>query len=77
MPVWFAESLMKLPQDIKSVRPTMFLAPPRMWERVYTTICTDIRKRSAASRSIFYGALGLGLEASKLPPARRNQFRLG
>ena len=51
---------MKLPQDIKSVRPTMFLAPPRMWERVYTTICTDIRKRSPASRRIFYGALGIG-----------------
>ena len=65
MPVWFAESLLKLPQDIKSVRPTIFLAPPRMWERVYTTICTDIRKRSAASRNIFYASLGLGLEASK------------
>ena len=65
MPVWFAESLLKLPQDIKSVRPTIFLAPPRMWERVYTTICTDIRKRSATSRRIFYGALGMGIEASK------------
>jgi long-chain acyl-CoA synthetase len=65
MPVWFAESLLKLPQDIKSVRPTLFLAPPRMWERVYTTICTDIRKRSAASRNIFYASVGLGLEASK------------
>jgi long-chain acyl-CoA synthetase len=65
MPVWFAESLLKLPQDIKSVRPTIFLAPPRMWERVYTTICTDIRKRSAVSRNIFYTSLGLGLEASK------------
>ncbi len=64
-PVWFAESLMKLPQDIRAVRPTMFLAPPRMWERVYTTICTDVRKRSAASRNIFYGALALGLQASK------------
>lgn len=65
MPVWFAESLLKLPQDIKSVRPTMFLAPPRMWERVYTTICTDIRKRSATSRKIFYASLGVGLEASR------------
>jgi long-chain acyl-CoA synthetase len=64
-PVWFAESLMKLPQDIKSVRPTVFLAPPRMWERVYTTICTDVRKRSTVSRNIFYGAVALGLEASK------------
>ncbi len=64
-PVWFAESLLKLPQDLKTVRPTMFLAPPRMWERVYTTICTDIRKRSAASRNIYYASLALGLQASK------------
>ncbi len=65
VPVWFAESLLKLPQDLKSVRPTMFLAPPRMWERVYTTICTDVRKRSAVSRNIFYSALALGIQASK------------
>src|SRR5260370_13107029 len=65
MPVWFSESLLQLPQEIKSVRPTIFLAPPRMWERVYTTICTDVRKRSAAGRNIYYAALGLGLEASK------------
>lgn len=65
MPVWFAESLMKLPQDIRAVRPTMFLAPPRMWERVYTTICTEIAKRAVVSRNIFYSALAVGIEASK------------
>lgn len=56
---------MKLPQAIKSVRPTLFLAPPRMWERVYTTITTEIRKKPAIVRRMFYGALGLGLEASR------------
>ncbi len=66
MPVWFAESLMKLPQELRQVRPTIFLAPPRLWERTYTTICTEIRKRSAAMRKLFYGAIGLGLEAARL-----------
>ena len=47
MPVTFAESLMKLPQDIRKVRPTILLAPPRMWERIYSTICTELRKRPA------------------------------
>jgi long-chain acyl-CoA synthetase len=65
VPVWFAESLMKLPQELKAVKPTVFLAPPRMWERVYTTLSTEIRKRPRVTRKIFYGALGLGLEASK------------
>ena len=66
MPVWFAESLMKLPQEIRQVRPTLFLAPPRFWERVYSTICAEVRRRPAPVRKLFYGALGLGLEAARL-----------
>ena len=64
MPVTFAESLMKLPQDIRTVRPTLLLAPPRMWERIYSTLCTELRKRPAVARKAFYGALGLGLAAA-------------
>jgi long-chain acyl-CoA synthetase len=65
MPVTFFESLLKLPQDIRKVRPTVLLAPPRMWERIYSTICTELRKRPAGIRKAFYGALGLGLAAAR------------
>jgi long-chain acyl-CoA synthetase len=63
-PVSFSESLLKLPQDIREVRPTVMLAPPRMWERIYSTICTELRKRPAVARKAFYGALGMGLAAA-------------
>ncbi len=65
MPVTFFESLMKLPQDIRKVRPTILLAPPRMWERIYSTICTELRKRPAPARKAFYGALALSLAAAR------------
>jgi long-chain acyl-CoA synthetase len=65
MPVTFFESLLKLPQDIRRVRPTILLAPPRMWERIYSTICTELRKRPAAARKAFYGGLGLALAAAR------------
>lgn len=65
MPVWFVESLGQLPQALKSVRPTVFLAPPRLWERIYATVCTEINRRPAFIRKLFYGALGLGLEAAR------------
>ena len=65
MPVTFAESLLKLPQDIRKVRPTILLAPPRMWERIYSTVCTELRKRPAVARKAFYGALGLALVAAR------------
>jgi long-chain acyl-CoA synthetase len=63
--VSFAESLLKLQPEIKAVRPTFFLAPPRVWERVYSSIRTEILKKPAIARKAFFGALGLGLEAAK------------
>ncbi|MGI8990991.1 MAG: AMP-dependent synthetase/ligase [Bryobacteraceae bacterium] len=71
MPVYFAESLLKLPQDLKTVKPTLFLAPPRLWERIYSTICAEIRKRPAIAQKAFYAAVGLGLAAAKY--RRRDQ----
>jgi long-chain acyl-CoA synthetase len=68
-PVWFSEGLSKLPNEIRSIRPTFFLAPPRVWERVYTTISTEIKKRPAAVRKLFYLGLGAGSEASRLRQA--------
>ena len=65
MPVTFAESLLKLPQEIRSVRPTLLLAPPRMWERIYSTICTELRKRPAVAQKTFWGALGMALAAAR------------
>jgi long-chain acyl-CoA synthetase len=65
MPVWFSESLSRLPAELKSIRPTVFLAPPRVWERMYATITSEVRKRPVVLRKVFHGALGLGLEASR------------
>ena len=64
-PVVFSESLLQLPNEIKSIRPTMFIAPPRMWERVYASVCTEIRKKPAAVRKLFYAAVGLGIAAAR------------
>ncbi len=65
MAVTFSESLLKLPGEIRKVRPTILLAPPRMWERIYSTVCTELRKRPAAARKAFYGGLALALAAAR------------
>lgn len=65
-PVWFSESLAKLPGELKSIRPTFLLAPPRVWERVYASIGAEIRKRSGAARRLFGAAVGVGAEAARL-----------
>jgi long-chain acyl-CoA synthetase len=63
MPVWFSESLSRLPAELRNIRPTIFFAPPRVWERMYATIQNELRKRPALSRKIFQVALGIGLKA--------------
>jgi long-chain acyl-CoA synthetase len=64
--VWFSEGVSKLPTEIRTIRPTFFLAPPRVWERVYSTISTEIRKRPAALRRLFYLGIGAGSRANAL-----------
>ena len=71
MPVYFAESLLKLPNELKEVKPTLFLAPPRLWERIYSSVCAEIRKRPVWAQKAFYAAVGLGIGAAKY--RRRNQ----
>lgn len=66
IPVWFSESLAKLPHELKTIRPTFLLAPPRVWERVFASINTEVKKKSAAARKMFDGAVGLGAEVSRL-----------
>lgn len=64
-PVWFSESLAKLPGELKAIKPTFFLAPPRVWERVYASIYTEVRKKPAIAQRLFYAGIGVGSEAAR------------
>jgi long-chain acyl-CoA synthetase len=65
-PVWFSESLLRLPQEMQAVQPTMLLAPPRVWERIYASVCTELKKKGGVAQKLFWGSLGLGLRAGEL-----------
>jgi long-chain acyl-CoA synthetase len=65
-PVWFSESLLRLPQELTSIEPTFFVAPPRLWERVYKTVRTEVGKKPAVVRNMVYAALGIGIRAAEL-----------
>jgi len=65
VPVWFSESLAKLPNELRNIKPTFFLAPPRVWERVYASIFTEIKKKPGIAQRLFYAAIGVGSEAAR------------
>ncbi len=64
-PVWFSESLMKLPHEMQAIKPTMLLAPPRLWERIYSNVCGEIKKRGGIAEKVFYASLGLSMRANE------------
>jgi long-chain acyl-CoA synthetase len=66
MPVWFSAGIAKLPHEMKNIGPTFLLAPPRVWERIFATVNTELKKKSAPARKMFHGAVGLGAEVSRL-----------
>jgi long-chain acyl-CoA synthetase len=83
VPVWFSESLAKLPGEMKTIRPTFLLAPPRVWERIFASINAEVKKKSGLARKLFHGAVGLGSEVARLreegkpvPKWMRNTLKL-
>ncbi len=75
MPVTFFESLLKLPQDIRKVRPTILLAPPRMWERIYSTICTDLAQAAGGDPQGILWRAGAGTAPPPGTAARESRCR--
>lgn len=65
VPVWFSEGLSRMPAELRMVKPTFFVAPPRVWERVYASISNEIRKKPGLVRRLFYAGLGVGSEISR------------
>ncbi len=66
VPVWFSEGLRKLADEMQSVRPTIFVAPPRLWERIHTSIRTELRKRPGPVRRLVEAGIAAGHERIQL-----------
>ncbi len=74
VPVWFSESLMQLPQELARVSPTLFVAPPRLWERVHKSFQAEMKKRPRPVQAFFRAARAAVLDkfhGTPLSPGRK------
>jgi long-chain acyl-CoA synthetase len=79
----FAESLEKLSDNLKEVRPHFICSVPRVFEKVYAKVLAGVEGGSPLKKKIFYWALGVGRRVSQyaregkpLPPGLRVQHAL-
>lgn len=56
----YAESVETVAENMVEVRPTVMIAVPRLFERIYNRIARMVEKDSAAKRKIFYWAVEVG-----------------
>lgn len=58
--VAFAESIEKVPENIREVRPTIMTSVPRLFEKIQARILAQIEKSSATKQKIFRWAIDIG-----------------
>ncbi|MBI2014269.1 MAG: long-chain fatty acid--CoA ligase [Candidatus Rokubacteria bacterium] len=67
----FAESLDRVGENLREVRPHFIFAVPRVFEKVHAKILGDVEAGSRLRRRIFAWALSVGMRVSRLEQARR------
>ncbi len=60
--IWYAESIEKVADNMKTVKPHIFITVPRLLERIYDKIIEKGKNLEGAKRKLFFRAVELGLE---------------
>jgi long-chain acyl-CoA synthetase len=63
---YYAESLDRIVENVKEIRPTIFYSVPRIFEKVYSRVVGEVEEASATKKRIFRWALDTGLTRSRL-----------
>jgi long-chain acyl-CoA synthetase len=67
----FAESLDKVADNLREVRPHFIFSVPRVYEKVYARVLAGVEAGPPLKRKIFRWALGVGREVSRLQQQRQ------
>ncbi|MEW6637169.1 MAG: long-chain fatty acid--CoA ligase [Actinomycetota bacterium] len=79
--IFYAESVEKVPENLREVRPTVMLSVPRLYEKMYDRVLQRVESGSALRRRLFHAAIAAGrkryeLERTGRPVGRALKMRL-
>ncbi len=70
--VAFSRSVQQLAEDLQTIRPTALISVPRIYERIYTRITTQLAKGPVYKRWLFYAAVAVGWHQFEKRQGRRH-----
>ena len=59
-PVYYAESIEKVPDNVKEVQPTIFFGVPRIWEKFHAGVQGKLKEAEGAKAKLVDWAMGVG-----------------
>ena len=59
-PVYFAESIERVPDNLKEVQPTVFFGVPRIWEKFHAGISAKLTQATGLKKRLVEWAMGVG-----------------
>lgn len=65
-PIYFAESIDKVPDNLKEVQPTVFFGVPRIWEKFHAGITAKLKDAKGAKKQLVGWAMGVAKQANGL-----------
>jgi len=67
----FVENPDTVPENVREIAPTVFLAVPRVWEKFYSAAQIAIRQAGAIQQWAYRVAIGIGYRQARLREARK------
>ncbi len=58
--VYYAESIEKVPDNLKEVQPTIFFGVPRIWEKFHAGIAAKLKEAKGVKKRLVEWAMGVG-----------------
>jgi long-chain acyl-CoA synthetase len=71
--VAYARSIQQLAEDLQTIKPTVLVSVPRIFERVYERIHQQLRKQSPLHRMLFNMAIAVGWQRFEASQGRRHR----
>ena len=67
----FVENPETIPENVREIAPTVFVAVPRVWEKFYSGVSIALKESNAFERWAYRLAIGIGLERVRRYEARQ------
>ncbi len=71
--VAYARSIQQLAEDLQAIKPTILISVPRIFERVYERIQSQLNKQSLIHRMLFKLAISVGWRRFEVTQGRRHR----